>query len=153
MFSRLQELNKEKDPEGFQQRLKKAERHIQFVVRLYRIQVEGGRYSIHEHPAGATSWKLQCIRKLWKESGVQAVMADQCEFGLMSEDKWDRAPAKNPTRFLTNSPHVGEALAARCQNARREAKGQHRHVQLIQGRARAAQVYPQKLCEAMVRGG
>ena len=40
MFSRLQALNKDKDPEGFQQRLEKAERHIEFAVRMYRIQLE-----------------------------------------------------------------------------------------------------------------
>ena len=38
------------------------------------------------------------------------------------------------------------------QNAKREARDQHRHVQLMQGRAKGAQVYPQKLFEAMVRG-
>ena len=31
MFSQLQALNKDRDPEKFQERLKKAERHIQFV--------------------------------------------------------------------------------------------------------------------------
>ena len=87
MFSQLQGLNKGRDPEGYQERLRRAEKHIQFVVRLYRIQIEEGRYFIHEHPASATSWRLPCIRKLWKESGVFAVRADLCEFGLKSRDK------------------------------------------------------------------
>ena len=55
MFSQLQELNKNRDPERFQEILKKAERHIQFAVKLYREQMKGGRYFIHEHPAAATS--------------------------------------------------------------------------------------------------
>ena len=53
---------------------------------------------------------------------------------------------------MTNAHHVGEALAVRCQNGMRELKNQHRHVQLVQGRAKGAQVYPQKLCEAIVQG-
>ena len=80
------------------------------------------------------------------------MMADQCEFGLRSRDKWGEAPAKKPTRFLTNAEHVGEALAVRCQNQTRELKDQHRHVQLVQNRAKQAQIYPQKLCEAIVHG-
>ena len=83
---------------------------------------------------------------------MEAVIADQCEFGLKSQDMLGEAPAKKPTRFLTNSYHVGEALAVRCQNAKREFRDQHRHVQLMQGRAQAAQIYPQKLCEAIVQG-
>ena len=82
-----------------------------------------------------------------------AVVMDQCEFGLMSRNRWGEAPAKKPTKFLTNAYHVGRALDVRCQNSRREAKQQHRHVKLIGGRrAGDAQVYPQKLCEAMVTG-
>ena len=81
-----------------------------------------------------------------------AVMADQCEFGLKSQDRWGEAAAKKPTRFLTNSYHVGDALAVRCQNEKRAARDQHRHVQLIAGKAKMAQVYPRGLCEAMARG-
>ena len=29
------------------------------------------------------------------------MIADQCEYGLVSKDKWGVAPAKKPTRFLT----------------------------------------------------
>ena len=76
MFSQLQALNMGKDPEKYQEKLRKAERHIQFVVKLYRAQMDGGRYFIHEHPAGATSWRLPCVRKLWKGAGVRAVVAD-----------------------------------------------------------------------------
>ena len=58
-----------------------------------------------------------------------------------------------PTRFLTNSWYVAEALSTRCQNVNREVKQQHRHVKLIGGRrAREAQEYPRKLCESMVDG-
>ena len=106
MFSQLQVLSKGKNPEEFEARLKKAERHIEFVTRLYRMQLEGGRYFIHEHPLTASSWKMPCIRRLWDEVGVRAVVADQCEYGLVSRDRWGSAPAKKPTGFLTTNEFV-----------------------------------------------
>merc|ERR1712051_23843 len=111
MFSQVQALNRNKDPEGFEARLKKAEKHMEFAVKMYRIQLKEGRYFIHEHPAGAISWRMEVIKKLWGEEGVRAVVADQCEYGLMSRDRWGSAPAKKPTRFLTNSWHAAEAYA------------------------------------------
>ena len=55
MFSQLQALNKkwnEKRAEEYEARLRKAEAHMRFAVKMYRIQLEGGRYFVHEHPAG-----------------------------------------------------------------------------------------------------
>ena len=103
-----------------------------------RIQVEGGRYFVHEHPAGATSWKLPAVKALLEEEGVMAVVADQCEFGLTSRDHWGTGPAKKPTRFLINSWYVAEALDVRCQNENRRGVDRHRHVHSLSGSARKA---------------
>ena len=56
------------------------EEHMEFAVRMYRIQLNEGRYFIHEHPASATSWRLPVVRKLWKEEGVRVVVADTSVF-------------------------------------------------------------------------
>ena len=50
MFSALQNLRKW-DKKAFEE-LEAAKEHIRFVVKLYRIQVEAGRWLLHEHPAG-----------------------------------------------------------------------------------------------------
>ena len=51
-----------------------------------------------------------------------------------------------PTRFLTNSPRLADALLRRC-------GGGHKHVQLVGGdRAAKAAVYPPGLCKAMCKG-
>ena len=47
--------------------------------------------------------------------------------------------------FMTSSKCVAAQLDRRC-------NGQHDHVHLVGGRASSAQVYPQPLCEAMLRG-
>ena len=131
MFSKMQARNRERNEhrrEEYEARLRKAEKHMRFAVKMYRVQLEGGRYFIHEHPAEATSWRLPEIRRLWKEDGVKVVIADQCEYGLTSKDEWGEAPAKKPTRFMTNAWNVAEDLSTRCQNNWREMKDRHRHV-------------------------
>ena len=39
-----------------QPELQLARLHLRFTMELYRVQVEGGRYFVHEHPAYAGSW-------------------------------------------------------------------------------------------------
>eukprot|EP00972_Heterocapsa_arctica_P075361 11117790-Heterocapsa_arctica.AAC.1 len=77
--------------------------------------------------------------------GVLATTADQCQYGLTSVDALGLGAARKTTRFLTNAPRVAEELGRRC-------PGDHRHVQLLNGRAAAAQRYPADLCEAVCRG-
>ena len=53
---------------------------------------------------------------------------------------------KKPTRFLTNSPCIGNALCLKC-------RGQHRHIELTGGgRTRRSEVYPDDLCRAILNG-
>ena len=55
-----------------------------------------------------------------------------------------RAPAQERTRLLTNMKMGNIYLTTRC-------NGQHRHVPLLDGRARAAQAYPDQLCYALLK--
>ena len=48
--------NAKKDPALVRQMYEKAMMHIRFVMKLYRIQAQAGRYYLHEHPAYASSW-------------------------------------------------------------------------------------------------
>ena len=57
-------------------------RHMEFVVKLYRKQLDAGRVFLHENPAHASSWALPVIRKMMAEVGVDVVETDQCMFGL-----------------------------------------------------------------------
>ncbi len=51
--------------------------HIEWMMRFYKKQVDGGRWFLHEHPLTATSWKLPCVMKMMAESGVRCVVGDQ----------------------------------------------------------------------------
>ena len=77
---------------------------------------------------------------------VMVARADLCQFGLVSEDEKGVAPAKKPTRFMTNSLEVYKMLSKKCDGRC------PRHVQLMEGRAKAASVYPRQLCRAALRG-
>ena len=67
LFSRLQELNKfmYKDDRmwmfKFQERMEQAKRYVEFCAKVYKFQIDNGRYFVHEHPYFATSWGLDCI--------------------------------------------------------------------------------------------
>ena len=104
MFSKWQDLRKaSRDPVEFKRRFSKAMVHLRFLCELYKMQIDGGRYFLHEHPDTATSWKVPCIESLTERSDVMVARADLCMFGLMSKDADAEAPAEKPTRFMTNS--------------------------------------------------
>ena len=68
------------------------------------------------------------------------MIADQCQYGLLSWDKLGRGYARKATGFMTNSLCVAEQLQQPCPN--RHGPAVHRHVRLEGGRTKAAQVYP-----------
>ena len=55
-FSALQWLNKwHTDPKKWDALLEKGLRHMNFAIKLYRIQAQQGRWFLHEHPNSASS--------------------------------------------------------------------------------------------------
>ena len=104
VFSRLQTLNVNKQsPEWraeYEIRKEQAIRHVQFCIKLYRLQLAEGRYLLHEHPAYASSWKLDSMEELAREQGVWSARADLCMLGLTTTKDGAEGPAMKPTRFL-----------------------------------------------------
>ena len=56
--------------------------HVKFMIELYTVQVREGRYFIHEHPVGASSWRLEEMVRLLEMEGVETVVGYQCMFGF-----------------------------------------------------------------------
>ena len=120
-------------------------------MKLYAGQVERGAYFLHEHPAGATSWELESVRALLARDGVERIVSDQCQLGQETENG---DPIKKPSKFMTNSPCIAQALRKRCNGKRgwcsRFRGGRHA---LCNGeRAKAAAIYPFALCRAILTG-
>ena len=145
LFSLLQNLSgnpRTRDPEAW----RTAVNLLEFAVKMCEEQRKNNRLFVFEHPLGATSWKEECLDKLRREEGVLQAIAHQCQFNQRAVDPMgNEGLVMKPTRFLTNSTAIQEKLARKCQ-------GDHSHVQLVGGRAKAAAVYTEELVDAILDG-
>ena len=98
-----------------------------------------------EQPLTATSWEMDVLKHLAGESAVMATVFDMCQFGMCDSDSEGEGLVRKSTQVLTNVESVADALSLRCE-------GGHRHVHLLSGKAKAAAVYPAKMCEAVIKG-
>ena len=112
-WQRLNQLRR--SPEICRRERVKARLHLDFVMELYKEQVAGGRFFLHEHPDSAGSWEEACCKEVLELPDVSRVVADQCQydnrvtFGLQKG-----MPVKKPTGFMSNAPELLEKLRARC---------------------------------------
>jgi len=118
--------------------------HLTFAMEVYEWQVRRGKIALFEHPDGSRAWDEHCVQRVLQLPGVIRVRGDQCQFGLQTSP----AEALNlkPTGFMVNSAHIAKQLARRCTK-------DHEHQPLEGGgRTRKAEVYPPKLCRAIIQG-
>ena len=94
--------------------------HIRFTMELYQLQHAAGRYFLHEHPAQASSWAEEIVRRTAAMEGVRIVVGDQCQFGAV--DKVG-GPIKKPIKFMSNCDGISEALERRCKGRGEHARG------------------------------
>ena len=80
MFSALQNLTPWSAER--EQRRRRDVALLRFAMKVYRLQVDEGRYFVHEHPATASSWREGAVKDLVKRQGVSMVVSDLCMFGL-----------------------------------------------------------------------
>ena len=85
-FSQLQALNKNKrDPETMQASYEEAKKHLWVACKSYKRQMARGRYFLHEHPHGASSWHEPEVEDILRKEGVLRVTGDMCRWGLKAE--------------------------------------------------------------------
>ena len=64
-FSCWQNINfRDLSDEEKDARMAEGRQHLKFVVKIYKQRHEAGKYFLHEHPSGATSWREPCIENL-----------------------------------------------------------------------------------------
>ena len=112
---------------------------------MYEFQIKNKRGFLHEHPNSASSWHVPEIVQFMNKYDLTKTTGHMCMYGMRGEDKTGEGPVKKPTGWLTNSEWIKSAMSIKCE-------GHHRHVQLMGGKASAARVYPDELCEAVVQG-
>ena len=148
-FSKLQEVfNYPKmERSAVESKIGEALEHLRFTAELCAMQHEAGRLFLFEHPASASSWDTQVLRTLAEVDGVHHIKFDFCTLGMVTQDDQGRdVPAKKRTAVLTNSHAVANLLrGAQC-------RGDHFHLQLVNGRAGPCQVYPDKFTKLICEG-
>ena len=116
---------------------------------LMRLQAQGGRKVIFEHPTSELSFKfVKQLREFMDSGGFVALDIDQCVFGLVSPR--DHIPLKKATLVLANLQELKPCLRGR------KCHGGHRH-RPIQGSeggvslSKHAQIYPESLCKVFAQ--
>ena len=122
-------------------------------IRCCKRQARLGGFYLHEHPRDATSWKEGGVEELVNDPNSYLVQSPMCRFGMkLKNDERELLHVRKETLWLTNSEEIAKELKGVCEN---DLKGRevHRHVHLVgANRAKAAQVYPVALVEAVLRG-
>lgn len=151
VYSSMNQINHARmSPEVVRLRFQYARRHLEFCIKLYQMQIEAGRYFVHEHPHTASSWEESCVQSILKQQNVTRVVGDQCMYGLKARDQEREGPARKSIGCMTNSVCIAQQLSQRCPN--KAGYQVHRHVRLEDGRTKQAQVYPKELCKAICLG-
>ena len=92
--------------ERIQRSLAEGRMHLHFMLSIYRIQLDGNRHFLHEHPHTATSWDDAEMLKFLSHPRVQTTVADHCQYGLTARaPDGNLAPTKEPARFASSSQH------------------------------------------------
>ncbi len=126
--------------------------HLNFVCSLYEEQIRAGRFFLHEHPAGATSWEEPSVRRIKKLPDVRVSRVDACQYGMTGLSHGSEYPVKKPTCWMSNMKHVNEALSKTCSGTGGLCSTGTEHVSCTGSRAEKAAVYPLRLCRAILFG-
>ena len=110
-------MKQKKDPNELEEEKKAGRQHLEFCMKLYNNQIDGGRYFLHEHPLTATSWKEKSVTDTMKREGVVKVRSDMCKFGMYQENEKGVEFVKKLEGFMTNAPEIAEELKGRCTGA------------------------------------
>ena len=114
------------------------------------MQLAGRRHFVHEHPDGSTAWQTPSLVELMARPEVEATVLHMCAYGMKATDEHGEGLVYKSTRIASSASEVLKRVGMRCSNE--AGGGQHRHVHLERGRAKAAQVYPRKLCAKICEG-
>ena len=141
-FSVLQELNFPKmDWDDALWLVGEGVHHVTVGAEVCWWQHQRGKLFAFEHPPTSRAWREEALQRLILEPGVYVCYIDMCAYGMQVKD----GPNRKPTMWITNSWYIARELQRRC-------NGNHRHEALMGGKAALAQVYPERLCKAIVRG-
>ena len=91
-------------------------RHLKFCCELYKLQMDNGKYFVHEFPWEPSVWYADAMSSLLQDPRVIFLPIDQSRYELTTID-WDGfGLAQRPMSFLTNSECIARALQQMSSN-------------------------------------
>lgn len=120
----------------------------ELAAQIATYQLQHKRHFICENPWSSEMWALSCWQKLLMDDRVCFVRCDQCELGLLSPEG---LAMHKPTCFVASSEVLVRRLEKKC-------SGNHAHQQVAGSLpgygplSKLAQVWPAKLCAALIAG-
>ena len=151
VFSTMQNINqKHQHSSAWEQKYQEGCELLQFASQCYWDQIERGMFFLHEHPATASSWNMDCMAELEAHPGVYTVVSDMCRWGMRVRDEIPEDPTqpyliKKPTKWMTNCRQLADLLSLRCE-------GNHSHVRLEGGNlTKRAASYPLPLVRDILK--
>ena len=124
---------------------KRAIKLLHVAVDVYEEQILARRYFLHEHPVGTSSWTDPRMTTLQKTKGVFTVLSPMCCFQPKGVNKF----VYKPTKWVTNSKVLAEALGRICAN--NSEPPFHRHIVLVGGLAQLASAYAPELVNTVLQ--
>ena len=119
----------------------------EFCARVALFQMSHRRHFLCENPRQSNLWSLPVWKAVMQDVRISIAYVDQCMFGLCSSDN---KLHKKPTAFVASHYALVNLLRRKCD-------GSHQHDQIagsLHGisKAKFAQVWPARLCEAIIQG-
>ena len=99
------------EPKKRRAMLREARAYLRFMCQLYKIQHQGGRMFLHEHPASAKSWAEEEVQEILKLEGVVRARLDMRMYNLTTDGPDGPGPSKKPTDIMTNNSQFAQYLA------------------------------------------
>ena len=123
-----------------------ATKLLHVAMDVYEEQIRGGRHFLHEHPLEASSCLDPRVMSLQKRKGVFTASSPVCCFPSegRNEGRFEKCQQVvcKPTKWMTNSKALAQALDKRCSNSN-EPPG---------GLAKMATTYAAELVNTVLRG-
>ncbi len=111
----MQEISKAKrDPKIMAKELKDGKDHVKFCIEVYRIQLEGRRHCVHEHPEKSKAWEMPELTELMMHPEIGSVVLHMCAFDMVAEDEKGEAPVRKGTRLMSSSGEDFKRVDRRC---------------------------------------
>ena len=86
------------------------------ALKVYRLQLQGRRHFVHEHPEKSKAWEMPEITEFMAHAEFGSVVFHMFAFGMTSIDEQGEAPVKKGTGLMSSSGEILKRVDRKCSN-------------------------------------